>query len=44
MIGDSAFYRCESLIIYCKVDSKLDGWDDYWNYDNRPVIWNYKDN
>ena len=39
-IGDYAFRDCSNLIIYCEVDSKLEGWSNYWNDSNRPVIWN----
>ena len=39
-IGDYAFRNCSNLTIYCEVDSKLEGWSNYWNDSNRPVIWN----
>ena len=38
-IGSSAFYNCNSLTIYCEADSKPEGWDSWWNYSNRPVVW-----
>ena len=41
-IGERAFYGCSSLTIYCEAESKPTGWDSYWNYSNRPVVWNYK--
>ena len=41
-IGDDAFSNCTSLTIYCEAESKPDGWDDDWNYSNRPVVWGYK--
>ena len=40
-IGYYAFYGCSSLTIYCEATSKPSGWNDYWNYYNRPVIWEY---
>ena len=39
---DIAFYGCERLTIYCEVESKPSGWDEYWNSDNLPVVWGYK--
>ena len=41
-IGDSAFFGCSSLTIYCEASSKPSGWDSSWNYDDRPVYWDYK--
>ena len=41
-IGDYAFLDCSSLTIYCEATSKPSGWDSWWNYDNRPVVWGYK--
>ena len=38
-IGTHAFYDCTSLTIYCEAESKPEGWNDYWNYSNRPVAW-----
>ena len=44
-IGHFAFFAaCESLTIYCEASSKLDGWDDEWNPNDRPVVWGYKSN
>ncbi len=40
-IGDYAFYRCSSLTIYCEAQSKPSGWDSSWNFDYRPVVWNF---
>ena len=40
-IGDSAFYKCSSLTIYCEATSKPSGWNSWWNYSNRPVVWGY---
>ena len=38
-IGISAFFGCSNLTIYCEAASKPSGWSSYWNYSNRPVIW-----
>ncbi len=43
-IGNYAFYSCDSLTIYCKAASKPSGWSSYWNYSNRPVVWDCKNN
>ena len=43
-IGDFAFYRCSDLTIYCEEKSQPKGWTKYWNSDNRPVVWGYKNN
>ena len=43
-IGNSAFYGCTSLTIYCEAKSKPRGWNSYWNADNCPVVWGYKEN
>ena len=43
-IGEDAFYDCNLLTIYCEAESKASGWDSNWNYSNRPVVWNYKNN
>ncbi len=40
-MGDSAFYYCHNLSIYCHVESKPSGWPPFWNFSDRPVIWNY---
>ena len=34
-----AFHSCWRLTIYCEEESKPDGWNSSWNYDNRPVYW-----
>ena len=41
-IGNYAFKYCTSLTIYCEASSKPDGWKYVWNFDNCPVIWNYR--
>ena len=43
-IGGWAFDGCSSLTIYCEATSKPRGWDSYWNYSSRPVVWGYKGN
>ena len=40
-IGYHTFADCTSLTIYCEATSKPSGWDYYWNYSNRPVVWGY---
>ena len=40
-IGSFVFLNCNNLTIYCEATSKPEGWDEYWNPDNCPVIWNY---
>ena len=40
-IGKVAFYFCYKLTIYCEAKSQPDGWDNTWNYSNRPVVWGY---
>ena len=40
-IGSYAFRKCTSLIIYCEASSKPNGWNSYWNYSNRPVVWGH---
>ena len=43
-IAEFAFYGCSNLTIYCESKSKPEGWDKDWNYDNRPVVWNFYSN
>ena len=40
-VGNKAFYACETLkYIYCKAESKPDGWHDNWQgYSPAEVIW-----
>ena len=38
-IGAKAFQNCWCLNIYCEAESKPEGWDEEWNYTNRPVTW-----
>ena len=40
-IGEGAFSWCSSLTIYCEAKSKPTGWNNNWNYSNRPVVWGY---
>ena len=35
-IGNWTFKGCETLTIYCCASSIPDGWETYWNSDNRP--------
>ncbi len=41
-IGYDAFLGCSSLTIYCEAESKPSGWNSWWNYDARPVVWGYE--
>lgn len=42
-IGRYAFSGCPNLTIYVSGhDSAPEGWHAYWNYDDRPVYWNYQ--
>ena len=38
-IGYRAFAYCDSLTIYCEAVTKPAGWDNDWNPNNRPVVW-----
>ena len=38
-IGMAAFKGCDNATFECEAESKPDGWDAWWNYDNRPVAW-----
>ena len=41
-IGRGAFYGCNGLTIYAEAAAKPDGWNSYWNSNDRPVVWGYK--
>ena len=41
-IGRCAFSSCENATIYCTSRSQPDTWDNDWNINDRPVVWNYK--
>jgi len=43
-IGVAAFTGNSKLTIYCEAESQPGGWDDYWNWDDRPVEWGYDPN
>ena len=43
IIEGNAFSGCSSLTINCRVNNKPSGWNFYWNSDNRPVVWGYKE-
>ena len=43
-VGVAAFTGNSKLTIYCEAESKPDGWHDYWNFDDRPVEWDYNPN
>lgn len=40
-IGEGAFAGCGGLTIRCEAASQPAGWDEYWNAENRPVVWDY---
>ncbi len=42
-IGSYAFAGCKSLDICCAAGSAPDGWEIYWNSEDRPVVWGYVD-
>ncbi len=44
IIENYAFDSSPKLTIYCEAQIKPYGWQDRWNYLNRPVIWNCKNN
>ncbi len=37
-----AFFSCSNLTIYLETSEREFGRYNYWNPDNRPVVWNYK--
>ena len=39
VIGNYAFERCSSLTIYCVAEAKPEGWSNFWNSSDRPVVW-----
>ena len=41
-VGYGAFEGCENATIYCEHPSQPSTWDENWNPDNCPVVWNYK--
>ena len=43
-IGNYAFDHCYALTIYCEAASKPSGWDDDWNWDDLPVVWDCNNN
>ena len=43
-IGVAAFTGDSKLTIYCEAESQPDGWNAYWNWDDRPVEWGYNPN
>ena len=38
-IDFGVFSFCDSLTLYVEPTSVLVGWEEYWNDDNRPVLW-----
>ena len=41
-MGYGVFAECDSLTVYCEANSQPKGWNNFWNHNNRPVYWNYK--
>ena len=41
-IGSNVFGGCSNITIYAEVESKPSGWNNLWNFNNRPVVWGYK--
>ena len=41
VIGENAFKGCFNTTIYCRAESKPDGWHENWNPDNCEVVWGY---
>ena len=37
-----AFQNCSSATINCVVSSQSNGWNEYWNPNDRPVVWGYQ--
>ena len=35
------FEGCENVTIFCEADVQPEGWDDDWNYWDRPVVWGF---
>lgn len=40
-IGESAFYECDALTIYCEAKEQPEAWEDAWNAYECPVVWGY---
>ena len=38
-IGIKAFDGCDNATFECEVEAKPEGWDEWWNYGNQPVVW-----
>ena len=38
-IGIKAFSGCSNATFECDVEAKPEGWDEWWNYNSRPVVW-----
>ncbi len=43
-MGNRVFDNCIYLTIKCEVESKPEGWENYWNIEDRPVQWGYISN
>ena len=40
-IGENAFDDCSNSTIFCEAKLQPERWDEDWNPDDRPVIWNF---
>ena len=40
-IGESAFYECDALTIYCEAKEQPEAWESAWNASECPVVWGY---
>ena len=38
-MGHNIFWNCGNLTIYAEPTNELLGWDEYWNNENRPIVW-----
>lgn len=38
-MGQGIFYGCVGINIFCEAGAKPNGWSEYWNDGNFPVIW-----
>ena len=41
-IGNYLFANCGNITIYCEAASKPNGWSRFWNIEDCPVVWGYK--
>ena len=41
--GSYMFLSSDKVVVYCEAEEKPSGWNQFWNYYNRPVEWGYKE-